>query len=247
MSKVLSEVKTFRTKAAGAFSLPPNPKYIDFPRSDGTQTTWPSDTTRVVDHEGCVNYYDPLPLHHVQHIRWRVLTADALALKYKYDKGPNYVLRDFPENYRLFDHNKGPVSGPRHDVYLYGPLKKTFRSVNEFVPHAIWLMSDGSEPCKCKYCGSVKAQRAITASMSNILRITPTGSPSLSRVKTVRDKGKGKDTLHRNGERNTRAYAAVQRAFTHIKSSPSVLKQNGMDPDVNCSAEDVKGSKLVGQ
>ncbi|KAF8906276.1 hypothetical protein CPB84DRAFT_1675815 [Gymnopilus junonius] len=217
-----------RTVADSSFVLPPNPEYIDFPKTDGTQTTWPPNTTRVVDHEGCVNYYDPLANHHGQHIRWRVLVAEALALEYKYPKGPNYVLRDFPKNYRLFDHNKGPAVGPRHDLYLYGPLKKKFRSINEFVPHAIWLMSDGLEPCKCKYCGSVKAQREITASLSNILRTTPTGSPSPSRVKTFRDKGKGKDPLQRSREpkgRDGRAYAAVQRAFKHLKPSPGVLKQ----------------------
>ncbi|PPQ96276.1 hypothetical protein CVT26_005663 [Gymnopilus dilepis] len=210
------------------FTLPPDAEYLEFPRSDGTVTTWPGNTTRVVDHEGCVNYYDPLGLNHGQHIRWRILIGEAVALEHGYPKGKNYVLKDFPANYRLFDHNKGAATGPRHDLYLYGPIKKKFRSVNEFIPHAIWLFSDGSQPCKCKYCGSVKMQREITASMSNILRTTPTGSPSPSRIHRPRDKGKGKESSLRSGlsrNKDGRAYAAVQRTFQHLKPSPGVLKQ----------------------
>ncbi|KDR80717.1 hypothetical protein GALMADRAFT_241134 [Galerina marginata CBS 339.88] len=212
---------------AETFVLPPDPEYLDFPRSDGSVSTWPPNTTRVVDHEGHVNYYESLQLEHAQAIRWRVLVGEAAALKMKLPPGPNYVLRNFPDGYRLYDHNKGPSHAPRHDLYLFGPLKKRFRSINEFIPHAIWLLGNSSDDCECKYCAK-KSQREITASMSNILRTTPTQSPTPTRVKTVRDKGKGKDPISRIREprqRDTRVYAAVQRAFKHMKPSPGVLKQ----------------------
>lgn len=32
----------------------------------------------------------------------------------------SYIIRDFPQGYQLFDHNKGPKDDPRHDPYLYG-------------------------------------------------------------------------------------------------------------------------------
>jgi hypothetical protein len=35
-------------------------------------------------------------------------------------EGPSYILRDFPTDYRLYDHNKGNAADPRHDMYLYG-------------------------------------------------------------------------------------------------------------------------------
>ena len=74
----------------------------------------------------------------------------------------------------MFDHNKGPISNVRHDLYLYGknqllpivPPPKDypsgsstvlrFRSPAEFIPHGIWLLTDptlNNNNCGCKYCG----------------------------------------------------------------------------------------------
>ena len=154
-----------------------------------------------------------------------------------------YVLAGWPEGYRLFDHNKGPANNPRHDVYLFGmsclfvqvPRAETnrlvalgsqrgrFRSINEFIPHAIWLMRDESmehATCLCKYC-SKKAQKEITASMSGILRSSPTSqSPSPSRVKSIRERRQRQtvSTRPRDRLRDTKTYAAVQKR-------PEVTKQ----------------------
>lgn len=38
----------------------------------------------------------------------------------------NYILKDFPEGYRFYHHNKGPVDDPRTDPYLYGKLQSFF-------------------------------------------------------------------------------------------------------------------------
>jgi len=53
-------------------------------------------------------------------------------------------------------------------------------------------------------------------------------SPAPPRVKRARDKGKGKETVSRTketGQRETRAYAAVQRVAKPLKPSPNILKQ----------------------
>ncbi len=107
-------------------------------------------------------------------------------------------------------------------------MKKRFRSINEFIPHAIWLMGDPSADCECKYCAK-KAQREITASLSNILRTTPTSSPGPGpvRTKTVRDKGKGRDPnrIKEARQRDTRVYASVQKPVQILGPSPNVMKQ----------------------
>lgn len=88
-------------------------------------------------------------------------------------------------------------------------------------------MGDLSDNCACKYCGGKKYQKEITASMSSILRITPTISPSPGKPRPVRDKGKGKEstTKREPRRRDTRVYAAVQKVVKHLKPSPGVLKQ----------------------
>lgn len=131
-----------RVALESKFEEPTHPIYIDFPRSDGASATWPTNTTRVVDSEGQVNFYDHLPLSSGQSIRWRMVAASAIANElqmagrfssaawYHLSKtnlrivteGPSYILRDFPTGYRFFDHNKGSAADPRHDLYLYGEL-----------------------------------------------------------------------------------------------------------------------------
>ncbi|KAF9563114.1 hypothetical protein CPC08DRAFT_706252 [Agrocybe pediades] len=217
-----------RRVADSGAALPSNPEYIDWRNSDGNVSTWPTATSRIIDNEGHVNYFEHVQSNHYQSIRWRTTVGDAVAKSMNMPEGKNYVMRDFPQGYRLFDHNKGPANNPRHDLYLFGAPKKRFRSIFEFVPHAIWLMSDLSGNCACKYCGGKKSQKEITASISNILRLTPNPSPSSTRPKPPRDKdkGKAKEVLKREPRRReTRVYAAVQKTVKHLKPSAGVLKQ----------------------
>ena len=78
--------------------------------------------------------------------------------------------------------------------------------------------------CACKYCGKTKSQKEITASMSNILRVSPS-SPT-SRVKVSREK-RPRDPILRLREHRPRerVYAAVQKALLPLKPSANVLKQ----------------------
>lgn len=65
------------------FEEPTNPIYIDFPRGDGNSSTWPVNTTRIVDSEGQVNFFEYVPPTHGQSIRWRLAVASAIAIDLK--------------------------------------------------------------------------------------------------------------------------------------------------------------------
>ena len=69
-----------RVAAETKFEEPANPTYIDFPRSDGNSSTWPINTTRSVDSEGQVNFFDYVPLTNSHSVRWRTLVASAIAI-----------------------------------------------------------------------------------------------------------------------------------------------------------------------
>lgn len=202
--------------------IPSNANVLHFQRTDGDSSLWPTNTTRIVDHEGQVNYMQHLDLDTPTALKWRLNVARAIAIDKGMSENEEYVLAGWPEGYRLFDHHKGPAQNARHDVYLFGSRKKgRFRSINEFIPHAIWLMRDDSrehESCSCKYC-SKKSQKEITASMSNILRSSPTGtSPSPSRPRPTREKKPRQSVPNKPRGRDSRTYAAVQKR-------PEVAKQ----------------------
>lgn len=60
--------------------MPKNPQFIDFVRSDGNPSRWPTNTTRVVDSSGEVNYMQPLALDHPQTMKWRLEVARGIAV-----------------------------------------------------------------------------------------------------------------------------------------------------------------------
>ena len=140
-----------------------------------------------------------------------------------------YIFSVWSSKFHLFDIG--------HSLAYTGPPKTRFRSINEFIPHAIWLMQDPSKnlPCQCKYC-TKKPQKEITASMSNILRFTPRGSQSAtpSRPRPPREKVKG--VHHRairtqSHVREPKVYAAVQKAPIPLSRSANVSKRETMIPE----------------
>ncbi|KAI0642122.1 hypothetical protein C8Q79DRAFT_1113372 [Trametes meyenii] len=153
---------------AGGHTLPENPQWLEFPRSDGDTKALPKNTQKVVDSDGQVNFMRPTDLDESLAINWRVGVGSQLAARMGLPVGPNYVLKAFPDGYQLYDHNKGPVKNPRHDPYLCGSTNvNRFRSINEFIPHALWLMQDATlnrGNCSCKYC-TKQPQRIISDSM----------------------------------------------------------------------------------
>lgn len=86
----------------------------------------------------------------------------------------NYILKEFPEGYTLWEHVKyrkdatvddkpgkakhAAGAYERQDAYLYGHpqgRKKRFRSPADFFPHLLWLAADKEgDPrnCSCKLC-----------------------------------------------------------------------------------------------
>lgn len=60
-------------------ALPQNPTWIEFERTDGDQTQWPPNTTRIVDREGHVNYMRIASIDEPLSIKWRVEVGKALA------------------------------------------------------------------------------------------------------------------------------------------------------------------------
>jgi hypothetical protein len=67
-----------RRQFSDKHALPSNPSIVEFERSDGNSGVWPSNTTRVVDHEGCVNYMHAVELDQPIGIKWRVQVGAAL-------------------------------------------------------------------------------------------------------------------------------------------------------------------------
>jgi Transcription-silencing protein, cryptic loci regulator Clr2/Transcription-silencing protein Clr2 len=160
----------------------------------------------------------------------------------------DYVLKDWPQGYRMFDHNKGPEEAPRHDAYLMGEftckfctvcsvhdqynaiigskLVGKFRSIPEFIPHALWLLQDATGDrtnCKCKYCTKAPSQRAITFSMG----LLPKRTPSVSATPPRRAQGlvrAAKQRENRDREQH-KPYAAVRRA-PRLPKQPVAPKAN---------------------
>ena len=66
---------------ASSYALPTNPSYLDFPRSDGDPSIWPTNTTSRVDDEGHVNFMREVALDEPLTIKWRVEVGAALATR----------------------------------------------------------------------------------------------------------------------------------------------------------------------
>lgn len=86
----------------------------------------------------------------------------------------NYILKELPEGFVLWEHVKYKVDGStddkkhkgkhaagpyeRQDAYLYGHpqgRKKRYRSPADFFPHLLWLATDKESDrrnCSCKIC-----------------------------------------------------------------------------------------------
>ncbi|EKM50468.1 uncharacterized protein PHACADRAFT_263777 [Phanerochaete carnosa HHB-10118-sp] len=142
-------------RIGGKHALPPNPTWVEIPRSDGDSSLWPKNTEKKVV-SGEVNFMHPVTLDESLSVHWRKELGPRVAAALGLPSGPTYVLKEWPAEYRMFDHHKGPEKNPRHDAYLHGSKNVgRFRSVNEFVPHAEWLCRDPTMDranCVCKYC-----------------------------------------------------------------------------------------------
>ncbi|EKD17436.1 transcription-silencing protein Clr2 [Drepanopeziza brunnea f. sp. 'multigermtubi' MB_m1] len=123
-----------------------------------------------------VDCYKKLDDNDLKAIEWRrklggmlmsILTKDNKELKRR-----NWILKELPEGYELWEHLKYKVTYrtvngkekqtdgnfERQDAYLYGHpqgRKKRYRSPADFLPHLLWLAVDkegDSKNCSCKVC-----------------------------------------------------------------------------------------------
>ncbi|EPQ56326.1 hypothetical protein GLOTRDRAFT_138088 [Gloeophyllum trabeum ATCC 11539] len=208
----------------GNHQLPANPAWIEIPRSDGDSSQWPTNTTRVVDHEGHVNFMRPCALDESASIGWRRNIGTNLAKRLGLPDGRDYVLKAWPEGYQMFDHNKGPQDAPRHDPYLIGSVNvKRFRSVPEFLPHALWLIQDPTmnrANCQCKYCGKTP-QRIVSESFGfSPGRSAGSVGPSQSPGPSTRVPRPPKPKVQREGEAVSRPVP-----YTAIRKAPAPAKR----------------------
>ncbi|EIW79400.1 hypothetical protein CONPUDRAFT_145439 [Coniophora puteana RWD-64-598 SS2] len=236
----LSRASMSHRALGGQHTLPPNPHYIDFPRSDGDDQLLPTNTARLIDSEGHVNFMRPVDPTESSSVKWRRDIAVAIATRLGMPDGPAYILRNWPAGYNFYDHNKGPASAPRHDPYLIGSQNvKRFRSVPEFIPHAVWLFQDPTlnrANCACKYCNK-RPQREITEQLGLLPKrgspATDSRGPSASaphRMRAARGGasasagpsrgGGGGGGAAREVRRLVKPYASVRRAARPVKLAP---------------------------
>ena len=95
---------------------------------------------------------------------------------------------------------------------------KRFRSVPEFVPHALWLMTDPTldrRNCECKYCAKVP-QRVISENLGYKNRSTPGSSPA---------PGSRMHRLGRNRERRSPRSAPGE--YATVRRTPKPKPEKG--------------------
>ncbi|TFK53434.1 hypothetical protein OE88DRAFT_1625796 [Heliocybe sulcata] len=222
---------------SGHHSLPENPSWIEITRSDGEPSRWHQNTTEVVDHEGHVNFMRPFDLDESTSVHWRKGLGMNIAKRLGMPDGPNYILKNWPDGYRFFDHNKGRQEAPRHDPYLIGSKHvNRFRSVPEFLPHALWLMQDPTldkANCQCKYC-SKGMQRPISESLGlSSPRVSRSVAHSQSPTPSSRVPKPPKPSKpQREGEaRRPVPYTAVRKAPAPAKRAESHEPRQSMSRD----------------
>ncbi|KAH8923582.1 hypothetical protein BT69DRAFT_1281344, partial [Atractiella rhizophila] len=99
---------------------------------------------------------------------WLKKLGDSVAKLLELDMNrKTYALAAFPPGYNLFTKTRRKSGDPtdptkvRSDAYLYGRPNVIYRSPNEFVAHAYWLLQplSASKVCECIYCGPKTGHR----------------------------------------------------------------------------------------
>ncbi|CEL61884.1 hypothetical protein RSOLAG1IB_04634 [Rhizoctonia solani AG-1 IB] len=141
-----------------------NAQMLEWPRTDGDSSRRPAGVsfTKNEDEEGNVNYYRLVRDTEEASVSWRKEIGTYVAEAMGLPAGKVYWMKGWPAGYALYDHQKGQLPNPRHDLYLCGSIiTARFRSKNEFKPHAKWLVTDptlNTRNCGCKYCTKTKSQ-----------------------------------------------------------------------------------------
>jgi hypothetical protein len=59
--------------------IPPNPTWVEIPRSDGDASRWPTNTTKIVDGDGQINWMRPADIDEGLCIKWRIELGPRIA------------------------------------------------------------------------------------------------------------------------------------------------------------------------
>ncbi|CAG8638231.1 17119_t:CDS:2, partial [Dentiscutata erythropus] len=127
--------------------------------SDGNKSNHP-DTNQKPDENGAVFFYKLVAKDEHKATLYATKLGNALgsALEAQGIKVPNAILNDLPDSYALYERVKqyppdesGNAKPIRKDAYLFGNGSK-YRSPAEFEEHLLWLASDKTSSCKCRYC-----------------------------------------------------------------------------------------------
>ncbi|CAH1755925.1 12903_t:CDS:2, partial [Entrophospora sp. SA101] len=155
-------------------------------------------TTPITDENGTIAYYRPILPNEGKEKLWLEKIGKGLETWLKiFGEFKNKIigskLIEFPAGYLLFEHIKiYKERDDRSDNYLFGG-KYRFRSPNEFIPHAIYLASDGSVPCACIYC--FKSQQEPT---NKGLTTTKTNLSSENSINNIIDRNGCEKDNHAN-------------------------------------------------
>ncbi|KAL5512998.1 hypothetical protein ACEPAH_3396 [Sanghuangporus vaninii] len=166
-------------------------------------------------------------------------------LNYPELESKSWVLKDWPEGYHFYDHNKGHLASGkvRHDLYLVGSRNVArFRSPAEFIPHAYWLMTNPAQDrskCACKYCAG-KPQREISDAMG--LSQRQSESASLARYVELPRREKRRHALP---AREGRVFATVRQVPNPIKL-PKGPRQH-VNPEREKDLRAILGPKTLGE
>ncbi|KAF8603781.1 hypothetical protein BDV93DRAFT_522944 [Ceratobasidium sp. AG-I] len=148
-----------------------NAQMIEWRYSDGDVSRRPPGVSFVKnqDREGNVNFYRPIPDTEDASVNWRREIGTYIGAELGLPAGKVYWMKGWPSGYAFYDHQKGRLPNPRHDLYLSGAVSTLrFRSKNEFLPHAKWLMTDptlDTRNCLCKYCTKTKSQVEVNQNL----------------------------------------------------------------------------------
>ncbi|CAI2171533.1 10491_t:CDS:2 [Funneliformis geosporum] len=135
--------------------------------SDATSEHHPTNTIAdTPDEDGKQFYYRPIKRREQKWVLYCTKLGAALARELKRANSdseiPTEILTDLPKGYQLFEHVKNYINDPkkyRTDTYLFGLGSIKFRSPAEFEDHLLWLASDQSTQCICKYCSKDSTPR----------------------------------------------------------------------------------------
>ncbi|KAG6891593.1 hypothetical protein C0992_002631 [Termitomyces sp. T32_za158] len=116
----------------------------------------------------------------------------------------------------------GVAEGIAAAAGMPGSVNRRYRSINEFIPHAIWLyqnLTTDMSKCLCKYCQKIP-QKEVTASHApGIMRISH-NSPTISRSRPGRPKSVYEVAAKRAHDK---VYASVQKApIPVITKAPNI-------------------------